>query len=393
MVAVTGYGVSAVHDDVVSIELCPDWSPSSIKPRLEVLLSRCTYLQAAVGYCTVDDNFLSGMVAPALGRTDSFLCTDIHSPTDIGALADLARKGAHVRLLAKEIGGFASTVPRDPGGLMHAKMLLFGHTDGTAELWVGSHNWTRRAILGVNIEASIILRLRYSSQTFQDAANYLQKIKRECVEFDVSKIDLYRQLQQYRSSRAVPLVQLTGPDAHALADLDVTLFAQDARILQKLNRIGRKVYLEITDSNTGAKYKYRSEVKSAGSPDLTQFLPRRHSLYNNNALEHWLTPVEHVALSQEIARHFATLSIITSDPEAEFEYPTSGGAWEEAPESSDSLILRLDPQDRADLFGSRAPIIRLPSSFEPPQPAITGGPRKQLVQMVKLRKSDAARTK
>ena len=66
-------------------------------------------------------------------------------------------------------------------------MLLFWLKDQTVELWVGSHNWTNRAIAGLNIESSIVIQARNSSILFADAAQYLQKIKQICDEFELSR--------------------------------------------------------------------------------------------------------------------------------------------------------------------------------------------------------------
>ena len=68
-------------------------------------------------------------------------------------------------------------------------MLLFWSRNNPAELWVGSHNWTNRAIFGLNVEASLVVELRDSSRLFCDAAEYLQKIKGICEVFDLSKIE------------------------------------------------------------------------------------------------------------------------------------------------------------------------------------------------------------
>ena len=54
-------------------------------------------------------------------------------------------------------------------------MLLFWGNDGTGELWVGSHNWTKRALLRLNVEAILVVRLKVSSQLCGEAAEYLAR--------------------------------------------------------------------------------------------------------------------------------------------------------------------------------------------------------------------------
>jgi len=71
-------------------------------------------------------------------------------------------------------------------------MLLFWANDGAAELWVGSHNWTKRALLGLNVEASLVLRLTMSSPLFAAAADYLARMKAVAEPFDVAKVAFCR---------------------------------------------------------------------------------------------------------------------------------------------------------------------------------------------------------
>ncbi len=300
--------------------------------------------------------------------------------------------------MAKDIGGFVRGVSKDHAGLLHAKMLLFRSADGPAELWIGSHNWTKRAISGINIEASVIIRLRDSSPIFREAANYLQKIKRECIEFETDKVEQYKQLQQSRAARAVKLVRLTGPDAESLVGQEVTLFASDASDVRKLNAYGSTVYLVMKDSDTSSEYTYRTKVILSGEPSNIQFLPCRHSLHDPKRQEHWLTPVQPIpkwALSQSTAGLFATLTVLESDAETEFEYPRTGAAWEAVSGESDALVLRLEAEDRADLFGNRAPIVKVPEFFGPrdmenPPPELPGSPPMRLVQVAVIAKGNEA---
>jgi hypothetical protein len=62
---------------------------------------------------------------------------------------------------------------------------LFDYPEEPDELWVGSHNWTARALTGVNIEASLRVRLTSDSKLYADAANFLTEIRAHCVPFDV----------------------------------------------------------------------------------------------------------------------------------------------------------------------------------------------------------------
>jgi len=123
------------------------WSPSSVKAELKSALKHSQLLQASLAYWTVSDRLFGSLLSKALSDTSGFVCVDLHPPTDIDSLATLARKGAHVRLYC-DITTYADTGRKEPPCLLHAKKLLFWSKDGTAELWVGSHNWTNRAFAG-----------------------------------------------------------------------------------------------------------------------------------------------------------------------------------------------------------------------------------------------------
>jgi phosphatidylserine/phosphatidylglycerophosphate/cardiolipin synthase-like enzyme len=104
------------------------------------------------------------------------------------------RQGGRVHVYYEDIPSYTDQGRKEPPALLHAKMLLFSGADGTAELWVGSHNWTKRALLGLNVEASLVVRLKDSSPLFTAASNYLAHMKAIAEPFDLAKVDIYKAL-------------------------------------------------------------------------------------------------------------------------------------------------------------------------------------------------------
>ena len=90
-----------MDDGILDIKLLPKWDSPSIRSALEASLSKSTLLQAAVAFWTVSDNLLHNRISPPLGNNSGFLCVDLHLPTDIDALADLVRSGAHVSIFCE----------------------------------------------------------------------------------------------------------------------------------------------------------------------------------------------------------------------------------------------------------------------------------------------------
>jgi len=163
--------------DILGVNLLPAWDSPSVQQALISVLTRSQLLQAGIAYWTVDESMFGTGLARALRDASGFLCVDIHAPTDIDALASLAKKGCHVYLYCEDVATYSAHGRKEPPYLLHTKMLLFWSKDRTAELWIGSHNWTNRSVLGLNVEASLVVRLRDSSSLFCEAAGYLQKIK------------------------------------------------------------------------------------------------------------------------------------------------------------------------------------------------------------------------
>ena len=82
-----------------------------------------------------------------------------------------------------------------PPHLLHPKVLLFNANDGGAELWVGSHNWTARALTGVNIEGSLVIRLQRDAELYVRVAEFLDDVRHRCQAFDAAATDYYKWLQ------------------------------------------------------------------------------------------------------------------------------------------------------------------------------------------------------
>ena len=326
-----------MDDGVLDLKLCPEWDSPSIRRALEVSLSKSTLLQASVAFWTVSDNLLNNKISPALQDKSGFLCVDLHLPTDIDALADLVRSGANVSIFCEEIATYTDNKRKEPPCLLHPKILLFWSTDGTAELWVGSHNWTNRAILGLNVEASIVIKMKATAPLFYDAASYLQKIKSICEEFDLSKVELYKKLQKNVNQGAVSVIEVRGKQADQLAGMEITIFGDDIRDLDELGRFRKEVYLSATESLTSVyEHVYPAEVRQSGALNSTNpaagtlfFTPRRHAFRIGRHLPELLPFGEIDSSLQMNARYFVTLQLQGRIPKIEFASPEARTmSWE-----------------------------------------------------------------
>ena len=252
------------QDGITSIELLPQtWNDPSIRTRLERSLQQAQVFRAAVAYWTVGVHFVGKLLANRLSGPNGYLCIDVHLPTDIDRLADLVRGGADVRIFCEDIDTRTEAGRSEPRCLLHTKMLLFWMNDRNAELWVGSHNWTNRALCDLNVESSLVVRLADSSSLFCNAAEYLEKVKDICESFDLARVDFYKQLQRKETAREIPTIELEASDSGALEGASVTVFGTDAEELRELGALSN-VQLQVFDPSGGQPCLYWVSVTQSG---------------------------------------------------------------------------------------------------------------------------------
>ena len=196
--------------DISSIDLIPGVDDREVVSRLGAALEHAVSLQAAVAYWCVGPTQFGPNLEKRLGG-GGFLCVDVHLPTDIDVLASMVSAGANVFLYLKN----PSPQPGDwklemPPHLLHTKLLIFDYKSDPSELWVGSHNWTARALTGVNIEASLRVELNKESALYMDAKSYLNDILSKCVPFDLKAIEYYKWLQGASLEEPMWVLEISG---------------------------------------------------------------------------------------------------------------------------------------------------------------------------------------
>lgn len=358
-----------MDDGILDVSLLPTWSPSSVKAALTAALSRSTLLQAGIGYWTIDGALLGPDLVRATQNESGFICVDLHPPTEVDALAALANQGAHVHVYYEDIPTYTDQGRKEPPCLLHAKMLLFWSKDRTAELWVGSHNWTRRALLGLNVEASLIVRLEDSSRLFAAAAEYLSRMKAIAEPFDVAKVDFYKQLQRKLSRGLAPVMELEAEDGGSASDTTITVFGTDRSELRRLATVRREVHVALLDPRSDGQFLYPATILHSGllsasdaSAGGISFSPRRSAFRKGRqfALLQPTGPVDQAVLNT--AEYFVTVRLGTLNPSLIADYPPPRAAMlEEVSDEASPLLRRLDAETRTQLFGGREIRVKRPT--------------------------------
>jgi hypothetical protein len=349
-------------DGILNVQLIPRWAPSSVRWDLMEALARARYLQAGIGYWTISDALLGPDLARSLSDVNGFVCVDLHLPTDVDALAALAAQGAQVRVYHEDIRTSGANGHREPPHLLHTKMLLFGSADRTAELWVGSHNWTHRALLGLNVEASLVIRLRDSAPLFRGATAYLAEIKKISAPFDAAQLDFYREVQRRSVPATCPVIELEADDAGAAAGATVTVFGTDITDLAPLDAM-RAVHVALADRATDAEYVYTAVILHAGllaASDAAagglSFSPRRYAFRHDRGLAAIVPegPIEQAVL--DAAQYFVTLRLGNLEPDLTTDAaPEPAVMMRAIPSEESPLLSRLDADALARLFRGREP--------------------------------------
>jgi len=262
---------------------------------------------------------------------------------------------------------------------MHSKMLLFALRDGTGELWVGSHNWTNRALLGLNIESSLVVRCQTSSALFAEAASYLEQIKSICEVFDSERVDFYKRLQGDRHDEepSFPFIELEGDEAGNLAGSAITVFGTNAVELRELGAL-REVYLSIFDEADGTEHIYTAQVLQSGV--MAAYTPlagglnfpiRRHAFRLGRRLP-ILLPAGYVSSDvMQKAHYFVTLNVMHLETGARaLDRPTRTTVWQKVGVALSRLLQRVSPEDSLILFPNRRPIVRQPAPYEHVAPQV-----------------------
>ena len=359
-----------MNDGILDVALLPAWSTPSVREALTAALSRSARLQAGIGYWTIDPALLGPGLGQALQHQGGFACVDLHPPTEVEALAALARQGGRVYVYYEDIPTYTDQGRKEPPCLLHAKMLLFWANDGTAELWVGSHNWTTRAILGLNVEASLVVRLKHSSPLFAAASDYLARMKAISEPFDVAKVDFYKQVQRKLARRLSPVMELEAQDSASASDTTITVFGTDLEDLRRLGTVRREIHVALLDPTSSAQCLYPATILHSGllaASDAAaggiSFTPRpvayRHG--QHLAALQPAGPVDQAVLNT--AEYFVTVRLGALDPSLRAERPTRRAATlAEVDDEASPLLQRLDADARTLIFGTREPSVRRPIS-------------------------------
>jgi hypothetical protein len=251
--------------------------PEAARIELQNEIMNSLHLRGAIAFFTTpppkSPNFHNLLQHPG------FLVCDLHPPTNIDYLNTLSSNGCDIFLDWERYSG--PKIRSESRGLMHAKVLLFDRADESARIWVGSHNWTGRALTGLNVEASIVISTHQGSSIYSRIEDFLEHTKKRATAFNPHRVSFYKQLQRGITAGGSSTIEIEGPKADSLNGKRLLILVDDPKTIDisKLNNGSRHI-IEITDSDTSKVFLYESVVYQLGyfkDPGSNTFLGNRYA--------------------------------------------------------------------------------------------------------------------
>ncbi|MEG5007687.1 phospholipase D-like domain-containing protein [Microcoleus sp. B5-C4] len=172
-------------------------SHKAIAPRLKELIKNAECLKMAVAFWTIDQHYFpSNSLIQLLKKEGSFACIDIALPTDVTKVCDFARHNAGMYFYLQSVDEGKKKPAYMQDHLLHSKILIFDLPEEKASIFIGSHNWTNRALSGINIETSIEIELDRKNGVYCQVNSLLETIKDECHKVNPDLEKIYKNIQR-----------------------------------------------------------------------------------------------------------------------------------------------------------------------------------------------------
>ena len=133
-----------------------------------------------------------------LDKIDWRIIVGVQMPTDLQELNKLAEDFPNRVWI--HLGGKYPIEARSLRFQMHSKVILIKDELNVNHLFVGSHNFTKMALDGVNNEASIYIKSENDNSLIKDVESHFDLCERESEIFDPKKLEYYQLIQGSKKS-------------------------------------------------------------------------------------------------------------------------------------------------------------------------------------------------
>ncbi len=261
--------------------------------RISDLAREFSVIKAAVAYWCFPQERLSPEFVRGICAYGGYLCCDYHLPTSITVLTRLKSVGANVYLYLYNLVG-RTEVPDSkgvPDHLMHSKILIFEHgSQDECAIWIGSHNGTARALMGINFECALVVRCSKQSDLYRGVLCHLDAIRARCTEFDLRDVEYYRSLQQQPDGLVTCIEVYTEAGLQPAPGEELSLFGTNSEDFTPLRSVDRDGVLSVTDRSSGVEHLFTVQITQSGrlnpeNPRAVALSRRRYAFHENSLPE------------------------------------------------------------------------------------------------------------
>lgn len=284
---------------------------SNVLPILNKFINECVNIRAVISFWALDHHLLDPSFLNKI-KGHGFLCVDFHTPTNIDEICAIASHDTNVFLHLYKAAGKTEIdgTYRMPQHLLHSKIFLFEMPDDTIKIWIGSHNATNRALLGLNIESSILVETSKDNELYNSINTFLHSVKKICTRVQPDLIDYYRWLQSNSGNKKI--LELFDFNGFLSVGSQFALFLTDLTDVRGLQSVGSRILLSIT-SVSGDERFFWGEIGQSGYlkdyPEI-KFSISNYAFRNSSTIPNVENEIEVPPRIVDDSKYFAVISLI-----------------------------------------------------------------------------------
>jgi hypothetical protein len=264
----------------MNIEFVPnDLRKRNVQKKLRESLQKAKILRGTVAFWTIDNSFFETALIDVLNHPESFYCVDICPPTNFEAILDIEKELCQDKKARTFFVHLKRKSERD--NLFHSKVILMEMPNDEVELWVGSHNFTKSALQGVNIESSIVMKFRKNeSPIYNEVLQFLNALKNEIEGnfFSEEKYYYFKALQDAANREWVETclrndtnlkfreiffrrtIKIDGKKIHNILRNTIIIIGDNKEELKEIEKHGKTVFIHATDIDTKEEFIFEGSI-------------------------------------------------------------------------------------------------------------------------------------
>jgi len=178
-------------------------------------------------------------------------------------------------------------------------------------------------LTGINIEASLRLRLANNAALYSEARGFLDNIRTKCFAFDPNAVDWYKWLQGAALEEPIWVLEVSGSRSLLDAQQKLTVFGNSDEDYRNLKSVDKNIVVSLLDPGTNQETLYEATVSDTGhlSGAGVGFDARPYAVQGASARPLLNGPTIPPASIRASAKSWATIGLVEELIGATFELP------------------------------------------------------------------------